>query len=189
MITAMTARDRAKRTMLRMLCLIAAALAVALFGLGWLPGTEVYRDIHGCSMTLEGAPWPSAACTPHYELLGVRDVVASRGWLVALLIAMLAPGAFVWWRPRLRFALLWSLISTGVAVFGLVLSFQPGGWDLRLVELWPMRAFDVLLFALLLLQIALVPIACGAFVVIAHDRTPPRPERIARARIHRERRR
>lgn len=165
-----------KTALLRILCVVAAVLAVGAAVLALLPGLAVYRDLHHC------ASLGIAGCTPRYELLEVRRVVDTPGLVVAFLVAMLAPAAAVWWRPLLRHALLWSLLSIGTAAFALALSFVGPAWDLHHLPLWPQRGFDIALCGLLVVQIAVVPIACGIYAWATHT---PRVEPLARAWVHR----
>jgi hypothetical protein len=150
-----------RRVMLRGFCLVSGALALGLTALGWAPGYEIYRD---------GA------------LERVAPVSSSPYGLVVMLGAMAALAAHVWHRPLLANALLGSIASIGASVFMLALTaspFEPGG---EVVARPAAAIADQLALALVFVQIVLLPAACGLHAYLAHAR---RPERIARARVHR----
>ncbi|MDQ3367647.1 MAG: hypothetical protein M3680_19675 [Myxococcota bacterium] len=174
----MAERDDSKRRLLRTVCLIAGALGVAMLGLGALPGLEVYADARNClghafaGVFSHGGS--SSACEPHYVLDHTERVLAEPlAWLA--LIAIVGFGVLVWFRPKLRYALLWSLVTIGLGALALVAMF-----DLRLFEhtvaLWPSRAFGVLALALFFHLIAVVPIACACFAWLTRTRPEPPPE-------------
>ncbi|MGN6110865.1 MAG: hypothetical protein ACTHU0_37530 [Kofleriaceae bacterium] len=168
--------ERAKRLMLRGFCLISLALGLALLVVGALPGAEIWHPVRD----VPGVQSASAPLLP-LESVPVANVPFHLVWLAA----MLAPGLLAWRRPKLRHALLWSLISVGGAMFGLALSTHGHDCGGRIVELEAKRVYDVLLFALLAVQIVVIPLACAAFALATRPRGEPRPERIARAHVHR----
>lgn len=172
----MNERDRAKRRLLRALCVIAWALGAGMFALGWLPGTEIYEDANNCAgHAFDG--WfvdvRPASCTPHYVLASTARVLDTRlQWLSLAL--MLAPGAFVWWKPKLGLALLWSVLAIPTVILAMFV------WlDLYLLErtvsLWPRDVFAVLASALVILLVAGVPIACAVFAYVIRTRKPEPP--------------
>jgi hypothetical protein len=152
-----------KRVMLRGFAVVGGGLALVLAVLGFFPGYEVYRD---------GA------------LAGTHAVADSPTVLAVLLAGLAAMGAYVWRRPLLANALLWSMASVGLAVFVLALTGLPGPvWGEDPVVVLPAAELaSRIVLALVLVQLLLLPLACGLFALATR---PPRPERIARARVHR----
>ena len=141
------------RLLLRSLIAIAATIATTAFVFGFFPGVEVYRkDL----------------------FLGTRPVVEHWNWLLGILVIYLAPGALIWRRPRISLALLWSMWTIAVTVVLFVATFDLGDWSVQIVQLWPSAVFGYLMSALLLLLIAVVPVACGVFWWVHRERpTPP----------------
>ncbi len=173
----MAERDDSKRRLLRAICLIAGALGVGMLGLGALPGLEVYEDTRNClGQAFAGvfSHGGGSSCEPNYVLDHTERVLQEPlAWLA--LLAMMSFGVVVWLRPKLRFALLWSLVTVGLASLALVAMF-----DLRLfthtVPLWPSRVFAILALALFFLLIAALPVACAAFAWLHRTRPAPPPE-------------
>jgi hypothetical protein len=135
-------REVAKRTMLRILVAIAATLAATSFVFGFFPGVEVYR---------------------RETFIETRAVVEHWNWFLGILVMLLAPGAIVWRHPRIGYALLWSIWTIAMTVLVFVATFELGEWGVRTVALWPHAVFGFLMFSLLFLLIAIVPIACGVY--------------------------
>ncbi len=109
-------------------------------------------------------------------------MVAHWNWLLGFLFVLLAPGVLIWRKPRIAFALLWSLWAIGAGTVGFLATFDLGNWSGKTVELWPMYAFGIVIFGLLLLLIALLPIACGVFAWVTRNRPEP-PVVLAPARV------
>jgi hypothetical protein len=127
-------------SVLRGLVASAVAIAATAFTIGFFPGIEVYHaDV----------------------FIKTRAVVEQWNWFLGALVLLLAPGVVVWMRPRISYALLWSMWSIAVAMIMFVASFDLGDLAVRTVALWPAEVFGVLMFALLFLLIAVVPVACG----------------------------
>jgi hypothetical protein len=148
-------RELAKRTLLRILVAIAVTLGATAFMFGFFPGVEVYRrDV----------------------FIETRAVIENWNWFLGLLVILLAPGLLVWRTPLISYALLWSIWTIVVAVLAFIASFDLGDWGIRTVALWPHAVFGVLMFSLLLLLIAVVPVACGVFAWVTRDRVIPQPE-------------
>ncbi|MBA3501263.1 MAG: hypothetical protein M4D80_25090 [Myxococcota bacterium] len=147
------------RTMLRVLVAIAATIAATGFVFSFFPGLEVYRITSGRSETL---------------YVDTLPVVEHWNWLLGVLVILLAPGAVIWRKPRISYALLWSLWAIAVATLVFVATFQLGDWGVRTVALWPHAVFGFLMSGLLFLVIAIVPIACGAYWWMTRER-PVRP--------------
>ena len=152
----------AQRVVIRTICAVTWALALGVAILGYASGYEISRG---------GAV--------------VQELEVSRAphLLTVLLGGLSALGAYVWRRPVIARALLWSLLSIGVAVFILALTAVPavGPGDHALVQP-AVAAAGRLVLALVLVQIAVLPLACGLLALAARA---ARPERIARARVHR----
>jgi hypothetical protein len=134
---------------LRGLVSAAAVLAVSAFIIGFFPGVEVYHDD---------------------VFIETRAVVEQWNWFLGALVILLAPGALLWMRPRMSYALLWSMWSIAVAMIMFVASFDLGDFAVRTVALWPAGVFGVLMFALLFLLIAVVPVTCGVLWWITRER-------------------
>jgi hypothetical protein len=143
------------RMMLRAMVAIATTIAATAFVFSFFPGLEIYRlDAYG-DLFVETLP-----------------VVEHWNWLLGIFVVLLAPGAVIWRRPRIAYALLWSLWSMAIATLVFVATFDIGNWGVRTVALWPHAVFGFLLSALLFLVIAIIPIACGAYWWTMRDRTP-----------------
>jgi hypothetical protein len=140
-------REQAQATMLRVLVLIAVVLAATAFVFGFFPGVEVYRG---------------------NEYVETRAVVEQPNWFLGILVLLLAPAAGIWRAPRIAYALLWPLwaIALSVIVFAATFKLE----FIRTVSLWPDAVFGFLMFALLFLVIAVVPIACGVCWWITRDK-------------------
>lgn len=142
-----------QRTMLRILAALAATIAAIAFVFGFFPGVEVYRND---------------------VFIETRPVVDHWNWLLGVLVIYLAPGALVWRKPRIGFALLWSLWTMTITVLVFVATFDLGDWTLQTVVLWPQALFGYLMFALVFVLIAIMPVACAVLWWVTRDR-PVRP--------------
>jgi cytochrome bd-type quinol oxidase subunit 2 len=155
-------REAARRVMLRGFCLMSGGLALALAVLGFVPGYELSRP----GRLDEVAPVANA---PH----GLAVVMA-------ILVGLIA---YVWRRPLIANALLASMVSVGASVFVLALTAAPQlGPDHRVVALPAAAVANQLVLALVVIQLVLLPAACGLF---ARATRRPGPEGIAPARVHR----
>jgi hypothetical protein len=154
--------EPAKRLMLRSFCVVSGALAVAIAAIGFAPGHALYRGD---------------------ALAAVAPVASAPVGLASTALVLAALGVNVWRRPLLANALLWSVISICLAVFMLAFTAAPyfprDGWP---VDLPATELENQLMLALMILQLVLLPVACGMFALATRA---PRPERIARARVHR----
>ena len=137
------------RTMLRVLVALATSIAAAAFAASFFPGIEVFR--HG--VYVETLP-----------------VVQHWNWLLGILLIVLAPGAYLWKKPQISYALLWSVWAITVSSVVFVATFELGDWSVRTVALWPHAVFGFLMFSLMFLIIAVVPIACGVYWWATRDR-------------------
>lgn len=147
--------------MLRSFCLVSGALALGVAVLGFFPG----YGFDGCCTCAEAT------------------VASSPPWLAAVLAAFAALGAFVWRRPLLANALLWSVLSIGLSVFMLAFTGPPlfdSGFEATALPAAVIA--NRLLIALMVVQLVLLPVACGLFALATRA---PKPDRIARARVHR----
>jgi|MudIll2142460700_1097286.scaffolds.fasta_scaffold25913_2 hypothetical protein len=148
----MSSRELALRTMLRILVVVALCLGTAGFVLGFFPGYEVYRrDV----------------------FIETRDVVEHWNMFLGMLVLYLAPGAIIWRKPSIGYALVWSLWTMAVTMVVFVATFDLGDWSVRTVHLWPYSLFTFLMLALVFLLIAVIPIACGVFWWVTRDRVQP----------------
>ncbi|MBA3393735.1 MAG: hypothetical protein H0T89_13895 [Deltaproteobacteria bacterium] len=171
-------RDTLRRKLLRTFCVIAGGLATAALILGLLPGSETYRDTNDCFGHALGGLFSHgrrSPCESHWVYVATTPVVAHWNWLLGFLFVLLAPGVLIWRNARIAFALLWSLWAIGAGTIGFLASFDLGDWSVKTVELWPMYAFGIVIFGLLLLLIALLPIACGVFAWVTRNRPEPPP--------------
>lgn len=139
------------RTLLRALIAISATIAAMAFVFCFFPGMEVYR---------------------HEVFIETRPVVEHWNWLLGILVIYLAPGAIVWQKPRIAYALLWSMWTIAVTVLVFVATFDLGDWSVHTIVLWPQAVFGYLMFALVFLLIAVVPIACGVYWWATRERAP-----------------
>lgn len=179
----MTDVNRAKRGMLRVLCGLAAVLGAGMFAVGWLPGTDVYRDGNNCfGRALAGVfvHGGSGDCDSRYVLSHTERVIEHASTWLALGL-MLVPGILVWIKPRLRFALLWSLLAIPSGALALASSF-----DLHLFEqtvtLWPAQVFALLGLSLFTLLLLVIPAACTVFAYVTRTK-PPAPPDLPVARV------
>ena len=150
----MSNRELALRTMLRFLVALVTTLSATAFVFGFFPGIEVYQQD---------------------AFVETRAVIVQWNWFLGVLVLLLAPGAVVWWHPRIGYALLWSLWTIALTTVVFVGTFDLGDWGLRTVALWPHAVFGFVMFAVLFLVIAIIPVACGAFWWITRER-PVRPQ-------------
>ena len=142
-----------KRWMLRGGVALTLALAAAAFVLGFFPGIEIYRGT---------------------DFVETRQVVERWNWCLGILLLLVAPGIVVWARPRIAYALLWSLWTIASSVIVFLATFDLGDWSVRTVELWPMHVFGLVIFALLFTIIAVIPIGCAVYWWVTRER-PFRP--------------
>lgn len=144
----------AQRTMLRIIVAIAATIAAIAFVFSFFPGMEVYRN---------------------ETFIETRPVVEHWNWLFGILVIYLAPGAVVWRAPRIPFALLWSLWTIAVTVLVFVATFDLGDWSTYTVVLWPQVMFGYVIFALVFLLIAAMPVACAVCWWVTRERPAELP--------------
>ena len=147
--------------MLRGFALVSGGLALALAVLGFAPG---YERQAGCFV--EAVPVASAP-------LGLVAAMAVVGGLAA----------YVWRRPLIANALLASMVSIGASGFALALTAPPFSMRDDGAAVTPEAVLaSRLVLALVVVQIVLLPVACGLFALVARgpDRAP-----LARARVHR----
>lgn len=154
--------------MLRTLCAAGVGLALAIGVLGFFPGHEIYRD---------------------GTLTEVRRVATAPHWLLGAMLVSAALGAYVWLRPWLANALLWSLVSVGTSGFALAFTAPPldlEGGDHEVVRLAASLESGLSL-ALMALLMVVLPVACALFALLVRDRRPPRPGpvQIPVATVHR----
>ena len=156
MLASMFDRDAARQKLLRILVAVAVVLGAAAFLLGRLPGLDIYRG---------------------ETYVETRPIVEQWNWFLGFLVGMLAPGFVVWRRPRLAYALLWSLWVVAFVAVVLVATFDLGNWDVRVVVLPAHAVFVRVMWSLLAHLIAIVPLACGVFWWVTRDRpaAPPLP--------------
>jgi hypothetical protein len=177
MLEGMSDRDVAKRRMLRTVCVVAGALGVGMLALGALPGFAVYADSANCFGRAFAGVFShghASPCESSYVLHHTERVIDEPlSWLA--LVGILGFGVLVWVRPKLRFALLWSLATVGLGALAVVASFELHLFD-RVVQLWPSQVFGLLAVALIFLLIAFVPAACAVFLWIYRTRPTPPPE-------------
>lgn len=160
--------ERARRLLLRTFCAAGIGLALAIGVLGFFPGHEIYR---------------------HGVLEEVRPVATAPHWLLGAMLVSAALGVYVWLRPLLANALLWSMISVGTSGFALAFTTPP--LDLERLDHEVVRLAasleSGLSLALMALLIVVLPVACALFAILVRDRRPPRPGpvRIPVATVHR----
>lgn len=159
-------REPARRLFLRTFCVATWALTFAFTVLALLPGYLVEQGGVGVRIPVASSPaWLAPL------------------WLLVVTATLAAVGGLVWRRPCLGNALLWSMTSIGCAGLLLALTaapiLPPGG---RVVVLPAAVIGNQVLLALLLVQLVLLPAACGLFALATRL---SRPEQIARARVHR----
>jgi len=135
--------------MLRCGVALTIALAVAAFILGFFPGVDVYRG---------------------NDFIETRQVVERWNWSLGILVLLVAPGIVVWARPRIAYALLWSLWTIASSVIVFLATFDLGDWSVRTVELWPVKLFGLIIFSLLFTIIAVIPIACAVYWWVTRER-------------------
>lgn len=167
--------ERGKRRMLRILCGLAGACGLVILAIGGLPGREIYTDASNCfghALAAFGAHG-RYRCEPHYTL-DHTELVLDRPlqWLVLALL--LAPGVLVWLRPKLRFALLWSVLAIPCGYLA-VMAWLDLHLFARTVALWPWQVFELLALGLFVLVLLVIPIACIVFAVHARMRKPEPP--------------
>jgi hypothetical protein len=142
------------RMMLRVLVAVAATTAAIAFVFSFFPGIELYR---------------------HDVYIDTLPVVEHWNWLLGILVILLAPGALLWQKPRISYALLWSLWTIAVSTLVFVATFDLGDWGVRTVALWPHAVFGFLMFSLLFLLIAIIPIACAVYWWATREPGAPLP--------------
>jgi len=148
--------------MLRSFCVVSGALALAVAAIGFAPGHALYAGD---------------------ALEAVAPVASAPVGLATAALVLAAIGVSVWRRPLLANALLWSVISICLAVFMLAFTAGPHFYrDGRPVDLPATALENQLLLALMIVQLVLLPVACTVFALATRA---PRPEPIARARVHR----
>jgi hypothetical protein len=162
MFGAVSDLEARRRTTLRGLSLVSGGLAAAIAVLGFVPGYRVES---------EG------------RLPDLIPVSTAPLGLCAVMAILAALALVVWRRPLIGHALLVSLVSIGVSVFLLGLTAAPLAWPGVEVTLLPAAlAVNRLVLALVVVQIALVPLACVIHTVAAYAR---RRDQLAPARVHR----
>lgn len=169
-------RERGKRLMLRILCGLAGACGLGIFAMGALPGLEIYTDVNDCvghalaGLAAHGGGRP---CESHYTLQHTERVLDTPlQWLAIALL--LAPGVLVWLRPKLRFALLWSVLAIPCGYLAVMASFDLHLFE-RTVALWPLNVFEPLALGLFVLLLLVIPIACLVFAIYTRRRKPGSP--------------
>jgi hypothetical protein len=175
--------DPAKARLLRTACAVVAAMAVALVMLSTMRGSQVYRDRNACGArawtALSFEHRAQVACEPDWAFVGterVADPLATAAFLALLLL----PGLLVWYRPRISFAILWAFADLAIAWLVFLWTFRVDDWaaSMRTVELWPAQLYGAILVALLASVIAILPIACGVYALLARFTRAPVEEEL-----------
>lgn len=150
--------ERVKARILRSIVLAAFAVGLAAVVLALLPGVEVFTerdDGHRVVATRSAAEYPL--------------------WMLVWGIAVLAPGALVWFRPRLTYACLWSMCALFATAMWFVVTSDPVvgrrglEWQ-RVVELWPATWWGYAMVLLVGGLIVALPVFCGAFALVTGHR-------------------
>lgn len=167
--------ERGKRRMLRILCGLAGACGLVILAIGGLPGRKIYTDANNCfghALAALGAHG-RYRCEPHYTLDHTERVLdGPLPWLTLALL--LPPGVLVWFRPKLRFALLWSVLAIPCGYLAVLASLDLHLFA-RTVALWPWRVFEPLALGLFALVLLVIPISCLVFAVYTRIRKPEPP--------------
>jgi hypothetical protein len=167
--------ERDKRRMLRILCGLAGACGLVILAIGGLPGREIYTDVNNCFGRALGAFGTHGRhhCESHYTLHHTELVLdGPLQWLAIALL--LAPGVLVWFRPKLRLALLWSMLAIPCGYLAVMASLDLHLFE-RTVALWPSQVFGPLALGLFVLVLLVIPISCIVFAVYTRMRKPKPP--------------
>lgn len=145
---------------LRVTALGLIALCAIAMVLGWLPGTEVYRDSNDCFGRALGALFSAhgggahSSCESQYVLVRVER---AGGWALMASLAPVVLGALAVWRwPRPLVAWLLAFGTFAVLAVAIAATFD---LDLSLVEhhaaLWPSYAVTVIVGVLAVILMVL----------------------------------
>lgn len=135
-------REIRLRWALRGCVLLLSALALAAIGIGTLPGHALY---------INGA-------------LIERTAAGSEGF-AQFALCLLAPGALLWFRPRIGIAMVWSAISW-VTVMGLLV-FGGNHDSMGMVTLWPAKAMFGLIAPVLFTLLIGMPFGVAIYEAMA----------------------
>ena len=151
----------ARRIVLRIIIVLAWALAAIAIVLGFFPGAEVFeRGVYVDTVTVGGRA----------------------NWAAGYVLLLVLPGVFLWRRPQLAYGLLWSLWTIGVTVLLLVATFDLSSGDRMHVPLPALRAFALTMKGLLGLLILALPVASALVWWLTRERPEP-PVSLPRARV------
>lgn len=146
----MSDREIVRQLVVRILVVIALVLGALCCLFGFARAFEVYRgDV----------------------FVGLRSVADHWNWFFGAIVMLLLPGMLVWRTPRLGSALLWSMWTVFVATLLFLGTYDLAESGLRVVELWPLRAFRFAMFGLLVHLVAIVPFTCAIAWFVTRERT------------------
>ncbi|MCW5801446.1 MAG: hypothetical protein KIT31_03475 [Deltaproteobacteria bacterium] len=167
-----------KARILRGIVLAAFGVGLAALVLALLPGVEIFA---------ERSDGNRVAWRP----VGTRSAAEHPLGMLVWGVAVLAPGALVWFRPRLTYACLWSMCALVATTMWFVVTTDPvptrhGSQWLRVVELWPATWWGYTIVLLIGGLVVALPVFCGAFAFVTGRRDGVRPQ-LPAARVLRRR--
>jgi hypothetical protein len=181
-------REHLKAKLLRGTAIVLGALAVLAAILCCVPSVEVYEDRSDCFGHALGSLFAfehghRGPCVQSWSYVETRTPVDHPFGMAVYFMLLAVPALVVWQRPRLRFAIVWTVFTVAATFAMVVATFELfGDWGKRTVDLWPAQLFAGVATALVGSLIIVVPLGCLVFHVVTRTRMP-RPPGLPEARL------
>jgi hypothetical protein len=147
--------ERTKARILRGIVAAVLGLGLLAFVLALMPAIEVWKDMG-----------PDFG----WRRVDARSAAEHPASMIVWGLFVVGPGVLVWFRPRLTFACLWSLIALGATTMWFVVTADMPGYlptiYVHYVSKWPAQAFDLVVVFLVGSIVVALPVFCGAFAFI-----------------------
>jgi len=175
-------RDRLRARLLRGFVLATTLLGLVMIVLGAVPSVEVYHDANGCNFValpirlLATGP-SSLECTASWVLVEMRPPVPNPIASAVVTAIAIAPGAIIWWKPKLPIALTWMVVGLVSRIATWWVTFDMSGLFARTVRTPLAWAYEIADVALAVVLIAGVPVFCAIVALVTPDAPEPDDER------------
>ena len=175
-------RDRLRARLLRGFVLATTLLGLVVIVLGAVPSVEVYHDANGCNFValpirlLATGP-SSLECTASWVLVAMSPPVPNPIASAVVTAIAIAPGAIIWWKPKLPIALTWMVVGLVSRIATWWVTFDMSGLFARTVRTPLAWAYEIADVALAVVLIAGVPVFCAIVALVTPDAPEPDDER------------